>query len=385
MKFTIYSTEFKNITERAAVVCLKKGSPSVTSLLIIADKENQRVIIKAANMNSYAEIYTDDVRVEEGGKIFVELENVKRLYNVVGEITVEATNNFIKVRSNKKQGEVYAFADLDEIAFPKIVSDKAFSADKDEMLETFSKLSCCLSGDESRPIFTGFNVAVNNSGVDRVDRIASCDGYRAVMRKVEWNFNPVLNITIPGYIVKELSKVSANKRKENVDVLYNDKFAWFVGTDFTYTTRLLEGKYFDIDKNFEIGYSTYGFEIPANILFSIAKEYSSFLKGTQIPMYVCYINGKLVTAAMSSHYKTSDVLEAENMHDIPENLRYAMNPMYVKDVLEIFEKDNIVIEADLNNKFTPWFFKGDNGYTGLILPVRPKDDLSDIEEFVAQS
>ena len=382
MKFSIYSAEFKNITERAAVVCLKKGLSHVTSLLIIADKENQRVIIKAANLNSFVEIFSDGVRVEEGGKIFVELENIKRLYNVVGEITVESTNNSIKVRSSKKQGEVYAFAELDEIAFPEIVSDKAFSADKDDMLETFSKLSCCLSGDESRPIFTGFNVAVNNSGVDR---IVSCDGYRAVMRKVDWNFNPILNITIPGYIVKELSKVSANKRKENIEVFYNEKYAWFVGNDFTYTTRLLEGKYFDIDKNFESGYSTYGFEIPANVLFSIAKEYSGFLKGTQIPMYVCYINGKLVTAAMSSNYRTSDVLEAENMHDIPENLRYAMNPMYVKDVSEIFEKENIVIEADLNNKYTAWFFKGDYGYTGLILPVKPREDLSAIEEFVASA
>lgn len=193
------------------------------------------MIIKAANLNSFVEIFSDDARVEEGGKIFVELENIKRLYNVIGEITVEATKNSIKVRSNKKQGEVYAFADLDEIAFPEIVSDKAFSADKDDMLETFSKLSCCLSGEESKPIFTGFNVAVNSG----VDRIVSCDGYRAVMRKVEWNFNPVLNITIPGYIVKELSKVSANKCKENIEVFYNEKYAWFVGTDFTYTTRLL--------------------------------------------------------------------------------------------------------------------------------------------------
>lgn len=139
------------------------------------------------------------------------------------------------------------------------------------------------------------------------------------------------------------------------------------------------------DFSFEVGYSTYGFEIAANVLFSIAKEYSDFLKGTQIPMYVCHINGKLVTAAMSSHYRTSDVLEAENMHDIPKNLRYAMNPMYVKDISEIFEKENIVIEADLNNKYTAWFFKGDNGYTGLILPVRPKEDLSAIEEFIASA
>lgn len=380
MKFSIDSKEFKNITERAAVVCCKKGISSLTSILIIADAENQRVTIKATNLESYAEVFTDDVRVAESGNVFVEVDNLKRLYNVVGEIEVATTEKSIKVKSSKKQSEVYV-GDNDEIAFPSVTSDVAFMADKEDMIETFSKVACCLSVDDTRPILTGFNVAT----ISGDNRIATCDGYRIAMRKVEWNFRDGLNITIPGKIVKELSKASSNKQTENLNVFADDKYVKFVGTDFAYTCRLLDGQYFDVDSVMDVGYSTYGFEIKAENLLTIAKEYGSFLKGTQIPMYVCYINGKIVTAAMNRDYKTSDVLEVENERNIPENLRYALNPMFLKDAMTIFEKQNITVESDLNGKFASWKFVGNNGYSALILPVRPREDLSDIEEFVASA
>lgn len=377
MKFVIDSKEFKSVTERASVVCSKKGLFCLTSLFIIVDKENQLITVKATNMDSFAEVYTDCVKVYESGKFYVELENLKRLYNVSGEITVESTENSVKVRSNKKQSEVPTNSS-DEIEFPSGVLNRCFSADKEEMLGTFSKLSCCLSTSDAKKIMTGFNI--------RNNRIATCDGYRVAMRDVEWNFANGLNITIPRYVCKELSKVSANKREENIKVFCDDKIVRFVGFDFAYTTKLLEGVFFDVDTVMDFGdYPTYSFDVKADSLFAISKEYHTLLKNIQGFMYIFHINGKFVTVAMSPSYKTSDIVETENENNVPDNLRYAFNPRLINDVAGIFGKQTITIESVLNKGFTRWKFKGENGYSALVLPVMPKDDLSDVENFAASA
>ena len=379
MKFVIDSKEFKNVTERASIVCSKKGLFCLTSLFIIADKENQLITVKATNMDSFAEVYTDYAKVYESGKFYVELENLKRLYNVSGEITVESTENSVKVRSNKKQSEVPTNSS-DEIEFPSVKHIGCFSADKEEMLDTFSKLSCCLSTSDAKKIMTGFNIRNNH--------IAACDGYRVAMRDVEWNFANGLNITIPGYVCKELSKVSANKREENIKVFCDDKnkFVRFVGFDFAYTTRLLEGVFFDVDTVMNFGdYPTYSFDVKADSLFAISKEYHALLKNIQGVMYIFHINGKFVAVAMSPSYKTSDIVETENENNVPDNLRYAFNPRLINGVAGIFGKQTITIESVLNKGFTGWKFKGENGYSALVLPVRPQDDLSDVENFAASA
>ena len=375
MKFVIDSKIFKNITERAAALCQKNGVLSqVRCVEIISDKETNKVIVKSTNMDSYSEIHSDFVRVIDNGNAFVSLENLKRLYNVVGDVTIETTEKSINIYSDRKRSETLT-EEIDSIEFPVKTETRSFYADKEELLSTFSKLSCCL---QDSGLYSGFNI----SNMYGTDRIVALDGFRGAMRKVNWNFKPSLDITIPGYVGKELKKVSANKKNETIEVFSDSKYAWFVGTDFIYTTRLLEGKYLEFEKIAKNEGSTYGFEIESEDLACVSKEYSGVLKSLKEPMYFCNVDGKLVAVAMSKDYKTSDVLDVTNAHDVPENLICAINPMYINQMSGVFNKQNIVVTVDLNKSFAPWIFTGESDYTGLILPCRPKEDLSDIRQFV---
>ena len=382
MKFTIDSAEFKSITERAAVVSNKKGPVVyVTSINLIADAENQKVTIRATNLTSYAQVFTENAVVRESGNICVEVEDLKRLYNIVGDITVESDGKTLLVRSSKKQGEICA-STPEELLFPTTDENLAFAADKEDMLDTFSKLSCCLATDESKQIFTGFNVA----DVSFHHRIAALDGYRAAVRGIDWKFRDGLNITIPGFIVKELAKVSANKKTEEIAVYENGKHVRFVGSDFVYTTRLLDGKYLDIDSILVSKEATYGFKVNAEKLFAIAKEYSGFLSKVKQPMFLCYKNGKYITAAQSSRYRTSDVLEISNGRSVPEDLIYAVNSHYLKELMAIFGKETVEIESVIRGaEHNSWLIRGENGYIALILPVRPLEDMSGIKNLIASA
>ena len=379
MKVIINAKDFKNITERTAVVCAKKSAfISLEGLFLTANKDTQEITVKASNAETYAEVHMR-AEVAEGGNAFIKCSDLKRLYNVTGEITLTAKEQFIRAKNSKKQSEVCT-CEVEEIAFPSIVFDRAFSADKEEMLDTFTKLSCYLSDNNRNPVLTGFNVASTKNS----SRIISCDCCRIGRRKVEWDMPDGLNITIPGRIVKELAKVSANKCTENIDVFTNNKYVWFVGKDFTYTAHLLTGTYPDAEKNIDEA-MPHGFTTNATSLCSIAKEYMGIVKGTNMPMFVWYLNtGKLIAAVVNNdNYRTADVVEA-TVENIPKDFRHAFNPAYIKDATAIFGKKDVRVKFDVSRRFSPWTFSGEDGYEVLVLPVNPGHAtiIEPLEEFV---
>lgn len=381
MKFEMNAKVFRNITERASVVLLKNGAIETQNLLlIVADTNNQKIVVKAANLQSYVVVDTDKCNITKGGRTFVAFDAVKRLYNVDGYITVEASKDCFRVKNESKQSEVVALQNVNEIEFPTSDFNKVFQTDKNNVLETLDKLSCCLSSNESRHILNGFHLANNDNKV----KIEACDGFRAAVRHTEWNCNSSFDFVVPSCIAKELKKVSANKKNEDVAFLYNKKYVQVVGEDFTYTTRLLDGTYPDLQKAFDIGNDTYSFTVSASSLCKIAEEYSKYFDKIN-PMFICKKDCSLIAAVVTPSFRTLDKLDVDEMN-IPVNLRYAINPKYLQECAAIFGKDKITIEGDVrNNGSTPWVFYGQNGYVALVLPIRPKEGLvEEVEEFLSR-
>ena len=339
MKFTIDSATFKNITERASAVSNKTGfTVYETSVNLIADAESQKVIVKSTNLNAFAEVFTDNVSVQESGNVFVDVDDLKRLYNIIGDLTVESDGKTLLVRGSKKQGEVCA-TEQNNMDFPQVDGEMAFAADKEDMLDTFSKLSCCLESDMNgaKKLFAGFNVA----DVLCRPRIAALDGYRAAVRVTEWKYRIGLNITVPGYIVKELTKVSANKKTEEITVYASDKHARFVGSDFAYTTRLLKGKYLDIDSLLVLKEQTYAFEIAADKLFAVAKEY-------EIQMDTAAAYSERARNIWNKAYVNPEGV------DVTKELAKAYNPKDFEDRIYAAWNEKGCFRAEVDPKKTPY-------------------------------
>ena len=103
-------------------------------------------------------------------------------------------------------------------------------------------------------------------------------------------------------------------------------------------------------------------------------------------MFLCYKNGKYITAAQSSRYRTSDVLEISNGRSVPEDLIYAVNSHYLKELMAIFGKETVEIESVIRGaEHNSWLIRGENGYIALILPVRPLEDMSGIKNLIASA
>lgn len=372
MKFTINYKTFKNITERASAVCAKATSIPVFSCVeLVADAENETVTVKAGNLRSFAEIRTNEVSVIESGNGFIDLPFLKRLYKITGEITVSTEGNNIVFNNGKKQSAIYS-QNLEPIDFPKVEKVKpAFSVDKAEILDTFSRLSCCLCTNEAKPIHTGFKFG-NEVGENY---ISSLDGYKAMRRTVDWGFRKNLDMVIPSIVAKELPKVSNNKIDETIIVDSNDTHVWFKGRDFTYIIRLLEGNFLDTAKFFsDAEKKAVSFEVAAKEMATIGKEYKEIC-GFKLPMTFCFTNGKIISVGMNDSYITSDVLNADNKVGIPDNMVWGVNPNHVAEVFGSFGKSDVQIYTD-GTRIDLWVICGDDGYKALILPVRLKDTTS---------
>lgn len=382
MKFEINSSEFKNITERAAVVAAKKGIGYPNSLQITADKENNRVIIKTFNLDSFVEIYSTNAEVYEGGKIFVDIDNIKYLYNVPGYITVETMENSIRIKGERKQSEVKAEQGDEEYLIPGVSSDKCFAVDKEELLSTIKEMSCFVSGNDVNKLLATYHID-NKKGEKRV---VVLDGHRILKKIVEWDFNQDIDINIPEYaMTKELPKVAANKYKtEKIKISYENKYIKFVGNDYTYITSLTEGKYYDIDSMLNASnYSRYGFDVNANDLYNISKEYYDTSKGNKNLMIFYNGDGVIITGIMTKKYMTSDILEIKNGYDIPDKILNLFNPMYIMEFAKLFKDNTIHVESIAGYKNPAWLFYG-GVFTGLVLPMSKLDkcDLDKIEKFI---
>ena len=275
MKFSIYAEDFKNITERAAVVAAKKSfNPILETVFIKATKH--KVVVRGCNLELFAEITMEDVTVMEEGCAIINAELLKRVYSMKGSITVASENGLITVTSDKKRSEFWTNTNEAELypEFPKFPTTPAFTVDKAELLETFSTCRPFLGKNLSESIFTGMNVVSNISE----GRLYAMNGFYAIRhRSDKYAFHNVFNIIIPE-IGKELAKIANNGDKaKNLKAYIDDKHICYVGGDFTVCSRLIEGNYCNVEQYFNtIPLSE--FEINAGEVCDIAKEYKEVLK-----------------------------------------------------------------------------------------------------------
>ena len=388
MKFNINAKVFKNITERVAIILNKKNMfPAFRTLVIETDNNMVKVFGTSDYLNSYVAVYTDDVDIIEAGIGYIDVQFLKRLYNITGEITVETFNGKLRISNFKKQSEVYTEPFDYTYMSDNQKKELLFKADKDDFLDTICKLTCCLSTNEQKPLFTGYNIVKKDEDIS----VVSCDAYKLMRRVTNWNGEREFNITIPN-ITKFFKKISDNKEEENISAYTDDKYIWIEGKDFTYIVNLLEGNYPDLTNNLYDENYDYWFDVDAKELMNIGKEYSDITKedcnGKMRPMYMCFTKNGFNTAVITSNYITSDNVDVygnESNHlfyNTPKEMIWAVNPRYIKDVMKVFG-DNIITVHGGNNKIKPWKFVDDNGYCAMILPVRDNETfVNAVKDFI---
>ena len=377
MKISIYAEDFKNITERAVTVAAKKSSNSVIESVLIEASGN-KVTAKAYNLDYYVEITTDTADIIEEGSIVIHRDNLKSLYNMKGRITLESeSKSAVKagiVKSAKKTSRFFVQDKAENFPLPSIgETQHAFTIKQSELLAIMTKIKPYLFKGDSKPIYKGIHIV----GAEGLGIFYGCSGFYGIRQKVHGDFD-TFEITIPE-VSKEIKGVSGTKNsKQDCDIVvsYGGKFVVYEGEDFKFVTRLLEGKYANLEQSFNANFTS-AFDIDADEICKLAKEY----KDISPVMVFTNVSGELSAMALGNNIQTMDSLQTVDNSTILESEKYiqSFNPVYVELVMKTYGKENVRIDVQAGM----WKINGNSDCSVLLVPLRTEpEDEERVHSFV---
>lgn len=360
MKISMYAEDFKNITERAIMAAAKKGISSVTESVLIEANDN-KVVAKAYNLDYYAEIATNEVDVIEEGRIVIHRDTLKSLYNMKGRITLESAEKSGVVKSAKKTSRFFVQDKAEDFPLPSIgETQHAFTIKQSELLAIMTKIKPYLFKGDSKPIYKGIHIV----GAEGLGIFYGCSGFYGIRQKVHGDFD-TFEITIPE-VSKEIKGVSGTKNsKQDCDIVvsYGGKFVVYEGEDFKFVTRLLEGKYVNLEQSFNANFTS-AFDIDADEICKLAKEY----KDISPVMVFANVSGELSAMALGNNIQTMDSLQTVDNSTILESEKYiqSFNPVYVELVMKTYGKENVRIDVQAGM----WKINGNSDCSVLLVPMK---------------
>lgn len=189
MIFKMLSKDFKSIIKRLSIVVPKMCViPALRGVQIIADKENDKLSFRVSDLEAYLTINANmrDVEIIDGGKVIIDIDCVKKLFPVEGWVTYERNGDFFSVANEKKKNRVSCFKKEDEDSMvdfpenPKEDSTIMTIPDRKNFITVLENLAPCLSVEQHKPIYTGYNFNSGKYG------IIACDGYHALSYFNPW-------------------------------------------------------------------------------------------------------------------------------------------------------------------------------------------------------
>ena len=380
MIFKMLSKDFKNIIDRLYIVVPKVSViPALHGVQIIADKENDTLLFRVSDLESYLTINANmrDVEIVEGGKVIIDIDCVKKLFPVEGWVTYERKSNSFSAANEKKKNRVSCFKSEDDdsiVNFPENPKEDSIIMtipDRKNFITVLENLAPCLSVEQHKPIYTGYNFNSGKYG------IIAIDGYHALSYFNPWCVEgKQFNFGVPGIACKQLKKIANNKTENSeLKVYFSGRHVHFVGDDFILTQRIIEGNFVDFAQTVDMNDSDYTVTLNCAEFLKIAKEYATLNKKTPI-IHCVECSGKLATETHSSDFQTADCISIED-GKLSENLHIAFNAKYMADVLKVFKDTNTTISG--GKEIYPWKFLNEN-YVALVVPMRLEKESKEFSE-----
>ena len=245
MEITIANAILKNAINRVSALVDKKASIPAFQGVLIKAAEN-KVAISAVNSNDrdvYATVYINDVTIIEDGAVCITLVDVEKILMIKDIIHIEVNDNFVVSAKNaKKKSKVCGFSDGEFIDIPYVdcCAENLVMTIPDGMkfCEDMQIIGKTKMTSDSRPLFKGFNFNSTNKS------ICTIDGFQMTIKTVDYWSDNSTNITITGRTDGDLTKL-IGKNHEPITMYNNGRYAAFIGSDFKYVCRLIDGKFID--------------------------------------------------------------------------------------------------------------------------------------------
>lgn len=364
------------------VVNKKASVPSLKRLYFSIDDKGILKIL-STDIEHYVEVRTENTYHTEPGMFGIDIEDIKIISKMSGEITIEDITSDkeekINIKCGKKNVSIPRFENTD-VSLPVLDNGENILDVKENWLsETISNLSVFVANrEEVNRMMSVFNF---NTKEKRVEALWNC---MIGMRQLEDDMtlketeNPFETVKLHCRCVPVFKKLLDKKSERKVIISQNDKYVKVESENFTYITKRIDGEYFKVNQMLSDEWD-YKFTANAKELLEAMKYDADILKESKLPVTFHAENGNLYSYASTTRYEAFDEIEVKEK---PEKDFYiGFNPNFLVDVMSIVDSEYPIFYG--TKEVCPWIIKGDT-YSFLILPVNIKDVKVKAEKRIAK-
>lgn len=363
MKITCNRNELtKAINVVMKAISSKSTLPLLKCVLFDAKNNNLTLVGNDGELGIETKI---NCNVQEEGKIAIDGKLLfGMIKNIPGEeLKIENDNNFIMtLTSENLKYKIQCYDGVDFLSIADIDRENNLKVSQLNLKNAINK--------------TIFSIAQNNNDIkltgelfrikDNKIYIRSIDGNRISQVVIDYESKEELSaeLIIPGKSLQELSKILEDEEETKVDIYYLSKYCMFEFNNTRVITRLIEGKYYDVEKALNIGIEITVKIDRKELLNSL--ERSMLLVAEEKKPITLNIFDKNMILSINTSVGSMD--EEINIEKDGNDLIISLNPKFLIDSLKAIDDDEINIY--LTNNKSPVVIKNEEeSYIYLIMPI----------------
>lgn len=343
----------------------KPSTPIFSGVHLIA--QNNTLEIQAMDMNM-AISSKIEAMISEDGKIVVSArkfsELIRRLDQESISLSQDKDKNLLIVTSGKSEYRLPLMNEEDYPKFPYFVAEKTIAIEEEKISDLIKKTIFACSNEETRPLFTGILVEVNQEKITFV----ATNTHRLAIKALEQTNEETTSIIIPSKVLGEIAHNLTNDLPESVKISTLATQIMVEIGEVVIISRLIEGKFPDYRRvippkfsvNTEVNIKELANAVERVALFSTDGEYS-------VIKVVVEENEMTIMSSSPEIGAGKEIIPCQTMG---ESLKVAFNAKYILDILKNLESETAILS--FNTSLSPVCVKSpeDENYTYIITPVR---------------
>lgn len=364
---------------RMKIVCAKselmkslnivlKAVPSKTTMTILEciliDAQTNKVKFTANDMELGIETEVKGEVLEKGmicldAKIFSDI--IRKLPD--NDVTIETDESMAAlITCEKAKFKIMGKDGEDFSALPIVEKSEPLVLSQFTLKEVINQTIFSIAVNDTNKIMTGeyFELTGNNL------RVVSLDGHRVSIRRVELkNQCSEQKVIVPGKTLQEISRIISDETESMISIYFTKSLIMFEFDDTIVVSRLIEGKYFNIDQMLSTDYET-SINVNRRQLLDCIDRSTLLVKSDDKKPIVLNITDSSMELKINSQIGSMD----EDVSIVKEgrDIMIGFNQNFMIDALRAIPDETVDIYF-INSK-SPCFIRDkDQSYIYLILPV----------------
>lgn len=357
------------LTAASKALPVKAQTPILSGIYIAA--KNNQLEIQATDF-MLGVIAKIPAEIEQEGAIVVNGKNITEIITKMdGDIVTIATENDGQSANFKSEAASFSLYLMEAEDFPKVSVQEfqhSFFVKNHVLKKLISRSTFAASNDDSRPVFQGCSVTIENSAITFV----ATNTHRLVVIKseIEDDIPGENKFIVPAKTLNDLMWIVNAAREDNgVRVDFSEKHIAFTVNDIFITCRLIDGQFPPYRKVIPESCATYA-TVDIGELRAAMNRVEIISKQTEYNTVRLSFSSEGLELSSNS-YDTGKVTEHVNAAVEGADVEIAFNLKYIQDLLKISGGSDEV-RIGMNDRLSPADFRlvDEDNFIYIVTPVR---------------